>query len=264
MDGRGSARQTGERRLAVTSHQMGGGAQGRRGSILFVLFSLWWTVCNTNGEIRETPPILRNAARPCRFSPSMRRASNPDPFGHQPGPPAQISPSSSPIFPSSPVMNIDKEKMFTPLDIEPQDACNQDASWLHSAESAPCTQTGAQQCQSPEQCRVSTRPVVFSLKGRYAFREVTMCASWSSWKDHFVLYHRHTPMNDNEDSVSLTDAEVTACMELQLPNGTHHFKVTTWYCGRSKFSCTRPAGTRTFCFWQSHHSHLPLPVTCSC
>ena len=72
--------------------------------------------------------------------------------------------------------------------------------------------------------RKETRTVVFRLRRRQDLKEVTMVASWSGWREHSVLFHRNRFGYDSDEG-RFDDDHSTACVEVNLPNGTHHFKV---------------------------------------
>jgi hypothetical protein len=71
----------------------------------------------------------------------------------------------------------------------------------------------------------STRSVMFHLRRRRQLKEVTMVASWSGWREHTVLFHRNR-FGYEGDEGRLDDDHSSSYVEVSLPNGTHHFKVT--------------------------------------
>ena len=70
----------------------------------------------------------------------------------------------------------------------------------------------------------ATRTVMFHLRRRRELKEVTMVASWSGWREHIVLFHRNR-FGYEGDEGRLDDDHSSSCVEVSLPNGTHHFKV---------------------------------------
>ena len=73
-------------------------------------------------------------------------------------------------------------------------------------------------------CSKPSRPVTFRLRKHTHYREVTMVASWSGWKEHTVLFHRNKFGSDVD--IRPLDGDCPSFVELNLPNGTHHFKVS--------------------------------------
>ena len=81
-------------------------------------------------------------------------------------------------------------------------------------------------CEEKRSSTESFVPVIFRLRGKLDFREVTMVASWSAWREHSVLFHRSRFNSDFVlDEERCWDQDSLVFIQVDVPTGTHYFKV---------------------------------------
>jgi hypothetical protein len=71
-------------------------------------------------------------------------------------------------------------------------------------------------------------------------------ASWSGWREHLVMFHRNRYSYDSLVEGSHHDDAGASCIEVNLPNGTHYFKV-------SKLGLSRKTSAQK---GNAHHPHV--------
>jgi hypothetical protein len=112
-----------------------------------------------------------------------------------------------------------------PLGICDQPHLETDESTEFTSEIVDIDPYNSKNLHEVSQHQPATKPVIFRLRRSNDLREVTMVASWSGWREHIVLFHRNRYGYDSIGESQNDDASAS-CVEVYLPNGTHHFKVS--------------------------------------